>query len=296
MDRPKKIAGFTLLVAGLVLCGTGLWLLLSPAQYRATVRIELNPESRDVSDIGQPVSYDPYFIQTEFEVIQSQLVLGKVIAALNLNVVWGKKYGGSRTLTTNECIAALKKHLRITPVRNTKLIEISFASNDPDEAARIANSIAEAYQNYRLEKQKQETLKGIQTLTEEFQTEKQTIKTRQRDLDQLRKQLNVPSPEPADELLKSSYPAYFQAKHELQNAIDFHKLVGAKIESKKLDLSVPKTSLTAILDAAQPPKSPVWPNRWLGAALFALGSLSIVSGLSLLKSSSRQRLVNEITP
>jgi len=36
--------------------------------------------------------YDPYFIQTEFEIIQSQLVLNSVIDKLKLNVAWGKKY------------------------------------------------------------------------------------------------------------------------------------------------------------------------------------------------------------
>jgi uncharacterized protein involved in exopolysaccharide biosynthesis len=45
-------------------------------------------------------AYDPYFIQTEFEIIQDRVVLGKVIEALNLNVEWGKKYFGGETLKT----------------------------------------------------------------------------------------------------------------------------------------------------------------------------------------------------
>jgi len=43
-----KILGFSLLLGGLVLCGIGLWLLLSPAQYRAEVKIII---MSDVSDI-----------------------------------------------------------------------------------------------------------------------------------------------------------------------------------------------------------------------------------------------------
>src|ERR1051325_5199001 len=62
----------------------------------ATVRIEHNvadidplANSRSISQQG----YDPYFIQTEFEVIQSEVILGRVIKEKNLNEVWGKKFG-----------------------------------------------------------------------------------------------------------------------------------------------------------------------------------------------------------
>jgi uncharacterized protein involved in exopolysaccharide biosynthesis len=85
-----KILGFTLLLAGLALCGAGLWLLLSPAQYQATARIKLELDAGDIMGNGQGMPYDPYFIQTEFEVMQSQIVLGKVVEALNLNAEWGK--------------------------------------------------------------------------------------------------------------------------------------------------------------------------------------------------------------
>jgi len=45
-----------------------------------------------MSSPGMMAGYDPYFIQTEFELIQSEVILGKVIEELNLNVEWGKKY------------------------------------------------------------------------------------------------------------------------------------------------------------------------------------------------------------
>src|SRR6266481_5863116 len=64
-----------------------------PESFSSTARIKVE---RDVSDIPgisgersyQLGSYDPYFIQTEFEVIQSSEVLNKVIGTLNLNEVW----------------------------------------------------------------------------------------------------------------------------------------------------------------------------------------------------------------
>lgn len=273
-----------LLPAGLALCGAGLWLLLSPPQYRATTRIDANPDVINANGNTQDVSYNPYFIQVEFQVIQSQAVLSRVVAKLNLDVAWSRKYGGS--LTTNDAMAILKRHLQITLVRNTKLIGISFTSGNPDEAAKIANAIAEAYQDHRFALRATNVLNGIRTLEEEFQKEEQTIKAKQDALDQLRKQLNVPSPEPADELLKSNYPAYLEAKRELQKLIDFHKLLQRKIEQEKVALEIPNTAMVQIIDVARPPQSPVSPNRCLGLGLLALGVLSTVCGWRFLKSPS----------
>src|SRR5437867_9449995 len=82
------------------------------------------------------MGYDPYFIQTEFEVIQSELILGKVITDLDLNKEWGRKYGNSDPLKTTETIALLKGRMDLRPVRNTSLIEILVYSEKPEEAAR----------------------------------------------------------------------------------------------------------------------------------------------------------------
>jgi succinoglycan biosynthesis transport protein ExoP len=68
---------------------------LLPESYASTARIRIEPDSisdiRGVGDVMPYAAYDPYFIQTEFEVIQDRVVLGKVIESLNLNELWGKK-------------------------------------------------------------------------------------------------------------------------------------------------------------------------------------------------------------
>jgi uncharacterized protein involved in exopolysaccharide biosynthesis len=137
-----------LLCLALVLSGVGLWILLRPSEYQATVRIQVEP---DANASGQDESYDPYFIQTEFEIIQSQIVLGRVVEALNLNVAWGKKYAGGETLDTLETIKLLQRRLNFHLINNTKLIEIAVTDENPVEAANIANAIAQAYRNYRFE-------------------------------------------------------------------------------------------------------------------------------------------------
>lgn len=279
-----RIIGFTLLLGGLALCGTGLWLLLSPAQFQATAKIELEPDGPDAN--GQ-VSYDPYFIQTEFEIIQSPLVLSNVVESLNLDVVWGIKYGDGNPFETAKSIRLLQSRIILEPVLNTTLLKISFSDHDPNEAAGIANAIAKAYFDFRMERWKQLTRAGIQVLAEQNQTEEQNIKTNQENLGQLARHLNLPDPEPTEELLKSNYPSYFLAKQNLQKLVDLHKKAAARIEAWRLKIQIPNTSLVKIVDAAKPPGFPAGPNRWLGATLLAIGLFLTVGGLLMLKSSRR---------
>jgi capsular polysaccharide biosynthesis protein len=125
-----------------------------PESYASTCKIKVENDSPNLpSATNSPsTAYDPYFIQTEFEIINSQLVLSNVIASLNLNVQWGKKYFNGETLKTTETMEILRGRMSLTPVRNTKLIAITVYSDDKNECALIANAVADSYRNYRLTK------------------------------------------------------------------------------------------------------------------------------------------------
>ena len=197
----------------------------------------------------------------------------------------------------------------IAPVGNTKLVGISFASEDPDEAAKVANAIAKAYQDYRVQKRRQETLKGLQVLQEKYLAEEQNIPIRQTNQDFLRKKLKIQddylsSPEPSITgslhfnsgdtnnagLLASQeleQRPYWEEKRKLEDMIYLHKLLQAKITELTLEVATPKFAPVEIIDAAQLPKSPAGPNRFLGAALLAIGLFPTIGGVLMLKSSRR---------
>ena len=53
-----------------------------PEAFSSTARIKVEREGSDIPELGSlptATSYDPYFIQTEFEVIQSEVILDRVI-------------------------------------------------------------------------------------------------------------------------------------------------------------------------------------------------------------------------
>ena len=122
-----------------------------PNSFASTARIMLTPNAPDTAGATAarpaPSSYDPYRIQTELEVIQSEAVLDGVIEALDLVRKWGRRYGGGRDLERAETLALLRKRLELRPVRNANVIEIRVYDDKADEAAKIANEIAEAYRS-----------------------------------------------------------------------------------------------------------------------------------------------------
>jgi capsular exopolysaccharide synthesis family protein len=392
-----------------------------PESYASTTRIKVEGEGGgDISPLGggsysQALPYDAYFIQTTFEIIQSQVVLSNVVNALNLNVEWGKKYFGNETLKTVDTIEILKQRMSLSPVRNTKLISITVYSDDRNEAARLANAIATAYQDYRLDMRNQLTQKGINALEDEFQQEDQQIRVAETNVDELRRAVGIvvdspdangPTPSLNEQTIQTLFatqmemernykelltqyselqkydkdklrdvlpsvsqdgalsglldklheaqqnyatltndymPAdvhvarvksmidelnqqindrvdgimagmdsmvtskkaaldeltsrveaarqkdkddavktapYWEAKRQMISMLEFHKLLAAKIESEKLDLEIPKTSLVQVTDPAQPGKSPVKPNKTLNITLGLVFGLIMGVGLA----------------
>jgi len=173
---------------------------LLPESYASTARIRIEPDTisdiRGVGDAMPYAAYDPYFIQTEFEVIQDRVVLGKVIESLNLNELWGKKYFGGEMLKTPETMEFLKKRMSLMPVRNTKLIGITVYSEDKNDAAHLANAIAETYRDYRLHLRRQLSQNGIKVLEDRFRSDREQIQAMQTNVDTLRKELGVNDSDP----------------------------------------------------------------------------------------------------
>jgi len=157
----------------------------------STARVKVE---RDISDIrgladsAYQSTYDPYFLQTEFEIIRSELILSNVVDRLKLNETWAGKAGGAK-LKQADAIALLKSKLDLRRVGNTGLVEIGAKSDNPEEAAMIANAVAEAYQDYRREQRRQLTLTGVKVLEERLAEQEQKVKAAQQQVDALGKQL-----------------------------------------------------------------------------------------------------------
>jgi uncharacterized protein involved in exopolysaccharide biosynthesis len=138
MMKFKIVLGTAILILGLVLCVLGIRILVSPVLYRASARVEVKHKS-------PPGVYDPWFIQTEFELIQSDIILRNAIEKLNLFANTDAKKVG-----INETLLLLRKRLSLRAF-GEDILEISVIDKSPEEAARIANAIAERYCDFKTE-------------------------------------------------------------------------------------------------------------------------------------------------
>ena len=174
--------------------------LMRPS-YSSTAQVEIEPNT--VSDIptisegsGMYVPYDPYFMETEQKAILGQDVLTRVAERLNLNEVWGKKYNNGTPFRTSETLDILRGQISLAPERNTKIIDISVITDDKDQSALIANTVADAYKNYRLEQHSSRMTNGIAMLDQDFQQEAIKIEMMQSNVDYLREKLQVHDTDP----------------------------------------------------------------------------------------------------
>jgi uncharacterized protein involved in exopolysaccharide biosynthesis len=257
---------------------------IMPESYASTARVKV--ESSDTPPFSQGIAqsaYDPYFIQTTFEIIQSQIVLDPVIDQLKLNDTWGKKYSNGETLKPSETLKLLKRRISLAPVRNTKLIAITVYSDNRDEAAQIANAIAESYQDYRAKFRSEMTAKGINELQQKNKIQEEEIHQAQSDVDSLRQQFKI-----ASDAIASQSPQeqpYWDKQRDLQQLLDAHQLLASKIEAKKLEAQIPKLSLVQITDPAEPGLFPVKPNKALNITLGIVGGgflATLAGGVSVL--------------
>jgi capsular exopolysaccharide synthesis family protein len=166
-----------------------------PKSYSSTVRIRVE---KDVSDIPalferQTVnSYDPYFLQTEFEVIQSKTVLYSVIDNLDLDAYFSKRFNIENKLGTNETFLLLKKQIDVRQYRNTSIIEVRVFSEDKFQASKIANEIALQYRTNRTAQRELSSARGIEKLRQEMLIRDQEVDAAQKIVSDLRNQFMIP--------------------------------------------------------------------------------------------------------
>ena len=168
--------------------------LFLPKTYMSLSRISIEKDTSDIAPLlgmqSGPTAFDPYFIQTEFEKIQSQKVLDKVVVRCELTEDW-KRLNGGNLLSTIEARKILKKAIDIRQFRNTSIIELRAYDRIPRKAQEIAQALAMVYQNHRKDAQTARVKEGIKALEgRKDETDKQIL-VMQANVDKLRTDLNI---------------------------------------------------------------------------------------------------------
>ena len=190
--RLRKALVF-LVLALVVLTTAGVTALL-PKWYLATAKIRVEKPESEVKLFQAQSSglYDPYFIQDQFEIIQSEKILFPVIANLNLNTVLGKVINEGTALPSAITYRyMIDKMLRVESRRSTSLIEINVFARDAALGASIANDIARVYSEDRIALATSDQREGLAQLRKELEKQEQVVVAQRDRVEKLRKELDI---------------------------------------------------------------------------------------------------------
>ena len=187
-SRKEIVLAVAILV---VLTGT-VYTLMLPNIYASTVRISVSEDAPEINPFSNQQSYyssyNPYFLRTQFEILQSKPILEGVINRLNLQNEWGDE---KEPLPRGVALKILKNSLSVFQQRDTSLIVISVKRDNPDEAADIANELAEVYRDSRLDLAMKETRGAIDKIDEALKDQRRRVDTAEGLVQQLREDLDI---------------------------------------------------------------------------------------------------------
>jgi succinoglycan biosynthesis transport protein ExoP len=134
---------------------------LATRLYRATVVINVERERAAVGDIKSSDEngrdMDTEFLQTQMRLLKSREVAERVVRNVRLSTPASGAEKGKPPEAENQpdqntrAALAVQKRVEVNAVRNTTLLELSYVSPSPVDAARLANAVAAAYIDWRLE-------------------------------------------------------------------------------------------------------------------------------------------------
>jgi succinoglycan biosynthesis transport protein ExoP len=190
------MAVFTVVVLGVLFLS-----LRQTPIYRATVRLLIEKESSNFAPFKDTYYYfnwDPDYLQTQYKIITSRGLAKQVLQKLGmfdqpvqpqpqpakfslyslfsqLSEFLGIQkppLSEQAKVTTKEdqIIGSFLGRIMVTPIRESRLVDVSVTSINPEEAARIANTLGETYIAQNLETKVAASRDAVRWLVDEVET------------------------------------------------------------------------------------------------------------------------------
>ena len=119
-----------------------------PKLYMASAQIQVQPRVADATGSSPPPAPQ---LRDEMETLRSPEILLSVIKDLGLDKTWQQQVYelDEDRLPDVDALTRIKTMLRIDLNRGTNIVKISVSSSVPEEAAAIANAVADRYKALR---------------------------------------------------------------------------------------------------------------------------------------------------
>lgn len=169
--------------------------------YRATTLLEIQKESPNlltVQELFQLEEVSDNYLETQYRVLQSETLARRVIAELHLNQV--KQLSGTEAAHSKEnshepadglradavaeqrVLRAFADRLTVEPVPQSRLVRVSFESQEPHMAAKVVNALAANYIQANLENRWEATQRASEWLSQQLQELKARLEKSEDDL------------------------------------------------------------------------------------------------------------------
>lgn len=165
-----------------------------PRWYLSTTKVKVEKPEGEVKlfQAQSTGGFDPYFLQDQFKIMQSEKILYPVIERLALNTRLAPALGATAALPSAITYRYLvDKMLRVESQRSSSLIDINVYAQDPQLAALIANEIARTYETDRIALATSDQREGLAQLRQELVKQEQVVTSQRDAVEKLRKDLNI---------------------------------------------------------------------------------------------------------
>ncbi len=182
------------LILALVVITTVVVTAFLPRWYLATTKIRVEKPEGEVRlfQAQSSGSYDPYFLQDQFKILQSEKILYPVIANLGLNARLAAPLGATGPLSSALTYRYLTdKMLRVESQRSSSLIEINVYAQEPELGAAIANEVARVYSEDRITFATSGQREGLAKLRDELISQERVVSAQRDVVEKVRKDLNI---------------------------------------------------------------------------------------------------------
>jgi len=194
--RRYTVYTFFAVVFIIVLIGT----LSSTPVYKASTKVLIERVEPYNLTMMNPyyTAYDPEFYETQYQLIKSTSVAQKVVKMLALESTYetyfkGRGISGSGGEKTRADILAdiVSSGIFVSPVKNSKIVNISFASSNPEFAALVTNSVARAYIEELLDMRMSASRYSIEWMAKKAEEEKAKLEKSEAALQEYMKSNNI---------------------------------------------------------------------------------------------------------
>ncbi|MGB0992454.1 MAG: hypothetical protein ACPG32_08290 [Akkermansiaceae bacterium] len=249
--------------------------LVKPRVYESTAAIELTPPDDIPSEWGLDA-----FLDTEIEIIRSQVVLQSASEKLQLNERWGTE--------DHVTIQKLKNIIQIKRLNSGRMIQIRGVDHNAQDTSLLCKAVYEAYQNRKKElhhAHHTERLRELKQLKANTQDQVYELSKRYRDI---MEKVSRMSGDPAT-LQGGTMEAEF-AKRELDQGIEKLTAIETIYDSGLRKLQIP----VSFFVVHETPVQPIHPIKHdvagalLGGFIFGAFIAGLISLLILMLSFARR--------